>query len=86
MLKHYINAKNGYFMFLLFCRCLTTSVSKSSEGTDESGIETDISNDTTLFQLLSNSQPVLQNKNENTPKSFENILQHLNQKEEVSSN
>ena len=55
---------------------------KSNETTDESGIETDFSNDTTLFQLLNNSQGI--SSNVYTPKSFANILQHLNQKEEVS--
>ncbi|KAL0266856.1 UNVERIFIED_CONTAM: hypothetical protein PYX00_009292 [Menopon gallinae] len=48
---------------------------------DESGVETDISSDTTLFHLLSHSQGT--KVPEETPKSFANILKHLNQNEYV---
>ncbi|EEB20198.1 conserved hypothetical protein [Pediculus humanus corporis] len=53
---------------------------KIGDTTDESGIETDISNDSTIFMLLNNTE---KKPSSEIPNSFANILQHLNQNKQV---
>lgn len=51
------------------------------EITDESGVETDLSSDSTIFSLLNKAE---KRTIPGIPRSFANILQHLNRFQEVS--
>ncbi|KAK6642000.1 hypothetical protein RUM44_013723 [Polyplax serrata] len=61
--------------------CENKTVCKTVETTDESGVETDISSDSTIFLLLNNTEK--RKAPQGVPRSFANILQILNRNQEA---